>query len=291
MERFDELTKVLSCKVYDERGADAGGGGSAFRVAPGASDAEVATAIRRRYAELVDGNPSLFPERFSRFALSDAALARLASALAPVTLGGRADDLRGLAYEELIRDTFEKGENQQFFTPRPIVEFTIELLGDRLAGTVCDPACGTGGFLLGATRHAGARGTRAALRLLGVEIDERLAWAARMNLDMHGVERFDVRHLPGTGALGPELASLRGAVDVVVTNPPFGSDLSQPDALAAFELGRGRPSRRRGVLFLERCLDLVRPGGTVAIVLDDGVLNAPSTADARRHLLRVAHPL
>lgn len=298
MERFDELTKVLYCKVCDERGgshgergAREGDGALAFAADGALSDAERAIAIRRSFARVTAERAPLFPERFATLRLSDTALARLAALLAPVTLSGREEDLKGLAYEELIRDAFDKGDNQQFFTPRPIVDFMVAMVDDRLSGTVCDPACGTGGFLLGVARWARERGLPSPPRLIGYEIDERLAWAARMNLDMHDIANAEVAFVPGAGALGEAIAPRLGTVDVVITNPPFGSDLSHADALEAFELGRGRPSRRRGVLFLERCLELVRPGGLVAIIIDDAVLNAPSTADARRHVLHRAHPL
>src|SRR5262249_22546097 len=80
-------------------------------------------------------------------------------------------------------------------------------------------------------------------------------------------------------------------VDVIVTTPPFGSDLADRRALSAFELGQGRTSRRRGVLFLERCLELLKPGGVLAIVLDDSVLNGPSNTDAPQMVLDRARPV
>jgi len=192
-------------------------------------------------------------------------------------------DIVGIAYEEIIRNTFDKGDNQQFFTPRPIVDFMCGLLADEMTGVVCDPACGTGGFLLGALEQA--RAARRSVTLVGFEIDERLAWVTGINLLVHDAEEFTVKCLPDGGSLGSSVSSWFGGVDVIVTNPPFGSSVSAPEVLQGLELGKGRRSRRRGVLFVERCLDLLRPGGMVAIVLDDGVLNAPSNKDVRKHIL------
>jgi type I restriction enzyme M protein len=290
IERFDELTKLLYCKVLAEREGGPGGGEAAFSVRPGEPDRQVAARLHAFLASLVRQRPALFPARFTTLRLSDATLRRVAEALAPVRVFAPQEDLKGLAYEEVIRNTFDKGDNQQFFTPRPIVEFMVHLLGGSLAGCVCDPACGTGGFLLYADRYLRQRGRRSRPLLLGFEVDKRLAWVAGINLDMHEVSRFDVRHVNGAGSLGPHLRPYFGRVDAIVTNPPFGSDLSDEDALGEFELGKGRTARRRGVLFLERCLDLLKPGGLLAIILDDGVLNSPSNTDTRRLLIERSHP-
>lgn len=283
IERFDELTKLLYCKFGAERGAAA----EAFAPRPGESDRAAAARVRRAFRRLVDKNRHLFPNRFARLRLPDATLRRLAEALVPVRLAGLTGDLKGLAYEEVIRNTFDKGDHQQFFTPRPLVEFMVRLLGPSASGLVCDPACGTGGFLLYADRFLKQRGGPA--RLLGFEIDARLAWVAGINLEMHGARRFTVRHVGGAGALGNAVRKFFGRIDAIVTNPPFGSDLAGA-ALADFVLGRGRTSRRRGVLFLERCLDLLKPGGRLAIIIDDSVLNGPANADVRQLVLERAYP-
>jgi predicted RNA methylase len=207
----------------------------------------------------------------------EACIARLRAA------GPGAGERAGPAYEELLRDTFDKGQNQQFFTPRRVVRFMVELVADRLSGTVADPACGTGGLLVEAARRAGPD-----VEAVGVEVDGRLARAARMNMHLAGVRNWRIHHLEGAGALGPQVPGRLGAFDVVITNPPFGSDTTDREALDALELGRGRRSRRRGVLFLERCLELVRPGGTVCIVLEQNVVAGRSQADARRLVLAAA---
>ena len=135
-------------------------------------------------------------------------------------------------------------------------------------------------------------GDTSSATLLGFEIDERLAWVAGVNLDMQAPScQFTVSHINSAGSLGNKLKHNLGTVDTIITNPPFGSDLSEKDALEEFELGKGRASRRRGVLFIERCLDLLKPGGIVGIIIDDGVLNSPSNIDTRRLILARSHPL
>ena len=292
IERFDELTKIVYCKIYDEKDSTFASQNAAFRIQPNDTDETVAARIHEQFLTLVKRRPQLFPQRFSCLRLGETTIRRLVEELSRFKLAGVSEDLKGLLYEEIIRNTFEKGENQQFFTPRPVVEFMVQVLDPSLIGRICDPACGTGGFLLYVGKHLKQRGNTSDVSLLGFEIDERLGWVAGVNLDMHDPAfRFAVSHINSSGSLGNSLKPYFGAIDAIITNPPFGSDLSEKETLAEFKLGKGRASRRRGVLFMERCLDLLKPGGVVAIILDDGVLNGPSNTDARRLILDRSYPL
>ena len=292
VERFDELTKTIYCKIYDEKDSAFGARDVAFCIGPGDTDRSVAARIRDQFTDLVNRRPDLFPERFSFFNLEDSTISKLVEALSHYRLASVSDDLKGLLYEEIIRNTFDKGDNQQFFTPRPVVEFMVQALDASLVGKICDPACGTGGFLLQVQKHLKQSGSIRDATLIGFEIDERLSWVAGVNLDMHDPGcPFAVMHIDSSGSLGGGLKPHFNTIDTILTNPPFGSDLSEKDALRDFELGRGKMSRRRGVLFIERCLDLLKPGGVVAIIIDDGVLNGPSNIDTRRLILDRSQPL
>ncbi len=287
IERFDELTKILYCKIMQERQSESAAG--AFTLSADESDKIVAARVHAFFVQLIKKRPDLFPARFSRLHLSDTTIRRLVEALAPIKVFSPHEDLKGMAYEEVIKNTFEKGDNQQFFTPRTIVEFMVQMLDWSAPRTVCDPACGTGGFLLFVDRFLKQQ-KRKPVKLLGFEIDERLAWVAGINLAMHDVSDFDIRCLEGSGFLGPDVRRFSANIDAILTNPPFGSDLNDKEALAAFELGKDRSSRRRGILFIERCLEKLVPGGILAIIIDEGVLNSPSNKDTRRLLLAHSHP-
>lgn len=292
IERFDELTKVIYCKVHDERDVAPASKKGAFRFRMGDTDTSVAARIRELFLHLIERRPDLFPERFSHLHLEDSTIRKLAEELGRFRLAGVSEDLKGLLYEEIIRNTFDKGENQQFFTPRAIVEFMAEALDSSLGGRICDPACGTGGFLLHVDKHLKRNGSALDTTLLGFEIDERLSWVAGVNLDMHDPScTVSVSHINSSGSLGPGLKPYFGTIDAIITNPPFGSDLSEKDSLADFRLGKDKASRRRGVLFIERCLELLKPGGVVAVIIDDSVLNGPSNVDTRRLILEQSHPL
>lgn len=290
IERFDELTKIMYCKIADERSKNSK---KIFCQTDQESDKQLAIKVRNFFLQLVKESPVNFPKRFSKINLSDAAIKKIVDTLSPLSLSGANSDLKGLAYEQIIENTFEKGDNQQFFTPRTIIEFMVKMLEWPLGENICDPACGTGGFLLYVSEHLKHLGfmEKECPKILGFEIDERLAWVSSINLEMHGISRFEIQHINGTGSLGKEVLKYKNKIGCIITNPPFGSDLSDRESLSLFELGKNRSSRRRGVLFIERCLDLLKPGGVLAIIIDDSVLNGPSNGDTRRLILEQTQPL
>ncbi len=193
----------------------------------------------------------------------------------------------GLVFEELIKNTFDKGEHQQFFTPSEVVEFVSEivckLLPRKKPASICDPAAGTGGFLVEFQKKARQNELKIDT-LYGFEIDERLAWACKHNLIMHGagLNEIEVRFIPSSGSLGEEISQSFDFFDSILTNPPFGSDIKDPEILKNFVLGKNKSSRRRGILFIERCINLVKPGGVIGIVVEESILNSSKNADVRK---------
>ena len=155
----------------------------------------------------------------------------------------------------------------------------VDIMRPTLYGHICDPASGTGGFLVETLRSGITCSSLTAL-----EIDERLAWVAGMNLLAHGARSIDIRWLPENGTLGQDANKFFGKFDAIITNPPFASDLTDPIALQSFCLGKGRLSRRRGILFLERCHQLLKPGGSLGFIIDESVLNGSLTEDVRRYV-------
>jgi type I restriction enzyme M protein len=191
---------------------------------------------------------------------------------------------------------------------------------------ILDPACGTGGFLVsvmnvwreylesvqrakwGNNESKALEETARLLRetanqyLVGIDFNPILVRAAQMNLVMHGDGSTNVYHAnsllpPGewTGDVAKHIQF--GEFDIILTNPPFGSKIpiDDPHILAQFELstfemqnGARRASMPPEQLFIERCLQLLKPGGRLAIVLPDSILSNPGLAFIRRWILRWA---
>jgi len=175
--------------------------------------------------------------------------------------------------------------------------------------SVLDPACGSAGFLIHALRHvcgtapATEPAGYAARDLWGADFDARAVQVARAMMVVAGDGQANLFRLnslltpgaaegrePVTEPVVEDVAAGRlaasGGFDVIMTNPPFAGDVREPGLLGRYELA-GRGSRtERDVLFLERCVGLLRPGGRMAIVLPHGKLGAPGLAYLRAWLLR-----
>jgi SAM-dependent methyltransferase len=197
-------------------------------------------------------------------------------------------DLFGLSYERFFSDLF-KGERGQYFTPRPLVELVVDLAQLRPRDRVLDPTCGSGGFLVAAL----ARGADPD----GFEIDPDLVTLARLNLALHGGDPrglrradFFAEHPGGVGTQVPLTGTLARDErwDVVLANPPFSVEVSDPAVLARYALAAGRTRMSSDVLFLEAALSCVKPGGRVVTVLPYTLLAGAPYAGVRAWVDSVA---
>ena len=233
------------------------------------------------YRYIVESNPGLFPKKFQRFSVNDSMLYFCLDAL-------REGDTRELGfgpdsfiYEELVEEAFDKTARQQYFTPSTIADFMVKMTGDRLKGRICDPAAGTGSLLVQACQQRSKHITHVS----SFEMDERLIWVAGINLLLHKIKSFSCVWAHGpAGTLSMPVNSEAGEYDVVITNPPFASDICDPTTLNQFELGRQKLSRRCGVLFIEKCHSLLASGGTLGIIIDDSILNSAGASDVRQFI-------
>lgn len=285
-------------------------------------------------------------------------------------LSTTSDDVKGIAFEKFLGKTF-RGELGQFFTPRTIVDFMVELLDPQEGEVICDPCCGSGGFLIKAfeyvrekiekdikeqkeqitesvlgknlptdseerdierakinpymerlereldTKYEGGRLHHLANDcIFGTDANPRMAHTSKMNMIMHGDGHCGVHHRDG-------LLNVNGIFenrfDVILTNPPFGArvektlEVSEADCITdpvkikEYEdkygkevyqqamsqvndnVGKsllslydvGKLSGLTEVLFVERCLRLLKPGGRMGIVLPEGVLNTTNLQSVR----------
>ncbi len=277
-------------------------------------------------------------------------------------LSTTSDDVKGIAFEQFLGRTF-RGELGQFFTPRTVVDFIVDVLDPQESEIICDPCCGSGGFLIKAFEYVRAKiendihlakekikadyfnedyeklsdkqkaeveeqvndlftklnaeldinNLRSRMRelsydcIFGTDANPRMSRTAKMNMIMHGDGHGGVHHNDG-------LLNVNGIFenrfDVILTNPPFGSRIEKSlkiteadkytdserirkyqerygkaydDALKQINDNLDKPlldlyetgsmSSLTEVLFIERCLNLLKPGGRMGIVLPEGVLN------------------
>jgi len=288
-------------------------------------------------------------------------------------LSTTSDDVKGIAFEQFLGKTF-RGELGQFFTPRTIVDFMVEVLDPQETETICDPCCGSGGFLIKAFEYVRTKieakvqqkkelikqeyytetyeklsdaekekiddkvnkffsqlneelninNDKSRIRTLsydcifGTDANPRMSRTAKMNMIMHGDGHGGVHHNDG-------LLNVNGIFenrfDVILTNPPFGArvekslKITEADkytdeerikkyqkrygdeynkALKQVNNNIGKPlvslykmgamSTLTEVLFIERCLNLLKPGGRMGIVLPEGVLNNSNLQKVRDYV-------
>ncbi len=217
----------------------------------------------------------------------------------PLTEG----DTKGDLYEYLLSKLTTAGISGQFRTPRHIIRLMVEMLDPKPTETVADPACGTGGFLVGVMEHllrthSSAEGTiehvdeatgatekiytgdllehhRAHIRsgmFHGFDFDATMLRIAAMNLMLHGVDDPDI-HYQDTLSQSfserfPEAAN--GGFDVILANPPFKGSLDFEDVHSS--LLRQVKTRKTELLFVTLILRMLRVGGRSATIVPDGVL-------------------
>lgn len=183
-------------------------------------------------------------------------------------------------YEGLLLKMGEKNsDGGQFYTPRELIRAMVRVVNPRLGDTVCDPCCGTGGFLAESAEHMHRQGiepTTEALDALkhrtfyGREKDNIAYPIALANLMLHGVDQPHLWHgntLTGQTIYGGLWEGAPERFHVVLTNPPFGGKEGK-EAQSAFAF----KTRATQVLFLQHVMQILEPGGRCGIVLDEGLL-------------------
>jgi predicted RNA methylase len=245
--------------------------------------------------------------------LPDRTLVAAAAELAAVPLAATAGVALSAAYEA-VTAAVAKHHRSQYFTAVGVAAALAALVDPQPGQRILDPACGSGRLLLACLDQLREHHPQASGCLAGIDLDPDLVGLAATSLQLSGAvgEVLAGNTLTGEPAAGTDPAAwarlTTDPADIIVANPPFGAELAvdDPAVLAHYELGhrlkptaegRWLPSARLlpwvppEVLFLERCLAWLRPGGRLGIVLPGGVLSNPGWEPARAWLLERAKPL
>lgn len=216
-------------------------------------------------------------------------------------------DVKGEAYEGLLEKNAQdtKGGAGQYFTPRPLIQAVVECIQPRLGETICDPACGTGGFLLAAhdylVRHNPMRDRdeNRHLRLdalRGVEITDGVARLCAMNLLLHGIGPTDAEGDPPVRTDDSLRADPGDRCEVILTNPPFGKKSSvrvvneegdeERQALTVVRDDFWASTSNKQLNFVQHVRTLLKVNGRAAVVVPDNVLFEGGAGETiRRKLL------
>ena len=320
---FDEFDKLVFCKIWDERKERNDGEPYDFQIIAEKTVEQTNEALLERLKRLYEEGRKKAPEVFKDdIRLSPSKVRMVVSYLEDVNLSETDLDAKGRAFETFMTSFF-RGNFGQFFTPRPVVKFIVDVLPIKSESRVLDTSCGSGGFLLHAldkVRRAAVErygaGTQkcyqcwhdfAEKRLFGIEINEQIARTAKMNMIIHDDGHTNVVAADGLLPLN-EIAmktwnkGFLEPFDFIITNPPFGSTIRQvehaylglyglsvkmADWLNPKSKAAQRPGVTSEVLFLEQCWHFLSEGGYLAIVIPDGILTNASMQYVRNWLMEM----
>lgn len=230
------------------------------------------------------------------------------------TEGGHAfQDIQGDVYEMLLSEIATAGKNGQFRTPRHIIKLMAELVAPQLGQRIADPACGTGGFLLGAYQYILTDLVRTSTTLsaqsknlqkdedgferaaisavltqeiksildksfVGYDIDTTMVRLGLMNMMMHGIDEPKIDYKDTLSKSYNEDSQF----DIVLANPPFTGNIDKGDINEGLKI----PTTKTELLFVERIFNMLKMGGTAAVIVPSGVIqNSGKAFEAVRKLL------
>jgi type I restriction enzyme M protein len=311
-DEFEEVFKLVIAKLWDERC------GRSPRFFARTSELETYREITALLCEADAAWPGvlgLSPQP----GLTPPHLQVCADVMAQHTISNSSLEVMDSFFEFLVSKS-AKGAKGQYFTPRHVVEFCVRMLRPTMDETVLDPACGSGGFLIQAHDYVRQQcglsdedsRDYCGSKLWGFDIDARAIRIAKTLFMLTGGTATNAIRL--NSLLRPDMAGLfalssedngepdvgtsltiedvtrsqlrhHKGFDVIVTNPPFAGEVRESRILNGYALSAGRTSVERDVLFVERCVQLLRPGGRMAIVLPHNKLGADSWAHVRKWLL------
>jgi type I restriction enzyme M protein len=214
-----------------------------------------------------------------------------------LNISNQNQDTQGDIYEYLLGKLNISGQNGQFRTPRHIIRMITELVNPQLGETICDPACGTGGFLINAYQHIVKNNTSEDLiefdqdgtahNLIGDKITKKTHWnllknksfygfdfdytmirIGLMNLILHGIGRPNMKY---ADALSKNFQQSE-EFNVVLANPPFAGSIDKGDINDGFRTS----TTKTELLFVELFYNILKIGGRAGIIVPEGVLTTES---------------
>ena len=310
---FGELCKLIFVKISDEQKAREPGQPYEFQIKTHEPPTKLAERINELYEEQKVRDPEVFTDSIK---VDAHVLRNVVSHLESINLNKTDLNVKGVAFERFM-DSFFKGNFGQYFTPRPIIEFSINMLKPKYDDIVLDTSCGSGGFLLYVMDYIRKQAARfytegsaeydrywrrfAENHLFGIEINDEIARVAKMNMIVHEDGHTNVISCDALDSIDKLTAInagfARNKFDLILTNPPFGAQVNSAEHpyLASYTLGntvdkkdrtRVRKNQSSEILFIERIHEFLKPDtGRAAIVLPDGILTNSSLQYVRNYIL------
>lgn len=320
-EALDELSKVIFTKIFDERETCRSAEGTKFRfqIYGAANTEEIASNIRDLYEDarnydLTSNSQKVIGYERSRgvfksqIRLSSNALVRIVEKLQNYSFIDSPTDVKGIAFQRVLGAAIRAGMGQ-FFTPHEVVKLIVSIVKPNPADLILDPFCGSGHFLTSSidyieTNFADSLDDYSKFdfrfnRLHGIEKSDRMVRIAMTDMMLHGDGHTNIRNTdaflsfdnyPDIVALGEDGKDSPAVFSKILTNPPFGSIMQGEigEIIGRFNIGAGKKALPLEYLAIERCLSFLKPGGVMAVVLPDGIMNNTNAQFARSWVMNRA---
>jgi len=327
--RFREILKILFCKIEDEKNIEKEECNFYVTVEEKKTKKSL-NFFKGRINELFEIVKSRFSrddifESNEKIILNERCLTFAVAEFQKYSLLETDIDIKGVAFEEFVGANL-RGEHGEFFTPREVVKMCVEMISPELNEKICDPACGSGGFLVMALKmmtskiekiSKGKKSMQAVSdyadeNILGIDFNPDLAKVSKMNMVLNDDGHTGIFHYDALTSIEnwPEKLKERvdkDSIDIILMNPPFGKKcvIDDTSILRNYELGHkwkkenGKytktntvsETRTPDILFVEQALNLLKPGGRAAIVLPDGIIGNDGFEFARQYILERSHLL
>ncbi|PMP75708.1 MAG: restriction endonuclease subunit M [Aciduliprofundum sp.] len=280
------------------------------------------TSFKQRIQRLWEDTKNFYPDIDGDLLLKLLSIAEIVRRLQEISFMKTKDDIKGTAFQTFIHENM-RGDRGEFFTPQPAIELAVGMLDPQYNESVIDPACGTGRFLIWTMEHVkkkfklDARGVAdyARARIAGIDINPDLVKVAKMYMVLYEdgwSNIFSVNSLLPFDEMEEVAEKIRvskpatpepGKFDIVLTNLPFGTKgkIKDQRILVQFDLAHkwmyDKKQRKwikttqllreqtPEILFIERCWQLLKPYGRMAIVLPDGILTNSTLGYVRQWIM------
>ncbi|MEY0116889.1 class I SAM-dependent DNA methyltransferase [Providencia rettgeri] len=303
-EALEEICKLIYTKLYDEENSEKTGV-IKFQRNGTYSIEECAAEIRKLYCLAIDDDKAIFINKIptyersrgvfkSTLKLSSVAIVRAVEILQYFDMSRSPIDIKGRAFQNVLLPAVRSGMGQ-YFTPKEIIDFIVDLMKPNVRELIIDPFCGSGHFLTSSIDYVHNNYGKedklfhefAFTRLHGIEKSDRMVRIAMTDMRLHGDGHSNIRCTDALLPFSNYSDLYANTFDLIMTNPPFGIDLPSDSLhqIGPFELIKdGKNNISFEILALERCIQLLKPGGRLAIVLPDGVLGNKNSLYVREWL-------
>ena len=304
---LEEFVKILFIKIFDENENR-----NQFTVSSDEwsilKSGKINQSLIDRISDLFEQTKQAYIDIFDnddRIKLTPIALGFTVNKLQSISLLNSSQDAKGLAFQKFLSH-HEKDGRGQFFTPEPVIDFCVEMMQPKPYEKIIDPACGSGGFLMSALKYLQKNNLElntsqsVSKHLFGLDINKSIARIAKMKLLLESNGKINVictNSLEDLDSIKLSVSQKDG-FDIVLTNPPFGAKITNTSTLSKFDLGHKwtnydkeyhktkvvYPNQNAEILFIERCIQLLKEGGRMAIVLPNGNFENPSLEYLRYYI-------